>query len=246
MLFGVHPVEEALLAGSDIDKIMVARDQQHQNIRKLLKLAGERNVYVQKVPKEKLNRLTKANHQGVVAFVSPVTFYDIEMLLPEIFEKGETPFFLLLDGVTDTRNLGALARTAESAGVHAIILPQKGSAPISADAVKTSAGALLKVPVCKVADAGRTVKYLQDSGLMAIACTEKASESIYHTNYTGPVVIILGDEEKGISDRLIRLADRLVSIPMTGSINSLNVSVAGAIILYEVIRQRYKSNPGQE
>ena len=196
------------------------------------------------VPAEKLdiicqkNRLRSVSHQGVLAFVSAITYHDLTQVIPFVFEKSETPLILVLDEITDVRNFGAIARTAECAGVHAIIIPKKGSAQINTDAVKTSAGALNHIPVCRVDSLKSTIQFLKDSGLQIIACTEKAVENIQNINYTVPSAIVLGSEESGISTEIIKAADHLVKIPLFGKIASLNVSVATGIILYEAIRQR--------
>ncbi len=190
------------------------------------------------MPIEKLNRITRKNHQGVIAVISPITYQDIEDLLPTIYEKGETPLLLMLDGVTDVRNMGAIARTAECAGVHAIIVPKKGSAEINPDAIKTSAGALYKIPVCRQDSLGRVAKFLIDSGVQLVVSTEKTKESIYDVDYTTPSCIIMGAEDVGVSDDLIRIADKLAKIPMFGEIESLNVSVSAAVVIYEAVRQR--------
>jgi 23S rRNA (guanosine2251-2'-O)-methyltransferase len=195
----------------------------------------------QQVPVEKLNRLTLKNHQGVVAFISPIIYQKIENIIPEIFEKGETPLILVLDCITDVRNMGAIARTAECAGVQAIVVPSKGSAQINPDAVKTSAGALYKIPVCRHDNLVQTVRFLQESGLQIVCCTEKTNDFIYKPDYSAPTAIVMGSEEDGVRNEIIRIADHLAKIPMYGEIESLNVSVATGVILYEAIRQRQVS-----
>jgi 23S rRNA (guanosine2251-2'-O)-methyltransferase len=188
-----------------------------------------------------LNRLTLKNHQGVVAFISPIIYQKIENIIPEIFEKGETPLILVLDCITDVRNMGAIARTAECAGVQAIVVPSKGSAQINPDAVKTSAGALYKIPVCRHDNLVQTVRFLQESGLQIVCCTEKTNDFIYKPDYSAPTAIVMGSEEDGVRNEIIRIADHLAKIPMYGEIESLNVSVATGVILYEAIRQRQVS-----
>lgn len=242
IIFGLHPIEEALLEHKDIDKIMVSRDERKPDYVQVRKLAKENGIFVQEVPKEKLNRITMKNHQGIIAFTSPIEFQEIDKLLPLLYEQGKSPLFLALDGVTDVRNFGALARTAECAGVDGIIIPQKGGAPINADAVKTSVGALLKIPVCKVSSLVNTLKYLKDAGLQVVSCSEKGTETIYDPNMTVPTVIVMGDEDEGISPGILKLSDSISQIPMKGTINSLNVSVAGAIIMFETSRQRTNNN----
>jgi len=174
----------------------------------------------------------------VIAFISPVTFYDIENYLPTLFERGKNPFILVLDEVTDVRNFGAIVRTAECAGVDAVLIPEKGAARINADAVKTSAGALHLVPVCRTRDLRRTIVFMQQSGLRLIAATEKSSSDYIHGNYAGPVAIVMGSEETGIDPQILALADERVKIPILGQIQSLNVSVAAGLLVYEVVRQR--------
>ena len=241
IIFGLHPVEEALLEHKDIDKIMVSRDERKADYVEVRKLARQNGIFVQEVPKEKLNKITMKNHQGIIAFTSPIEFQSIENLLPHLYEEGLTPFLLALDGVTDVRNFGALARTAECAGVHGILIPQKGGAPLSGDAVKTSAGALLKIPVSKSSSLIETLKYVKDSGVQVISCSEKGADSIYDADFSVPTVIVMGGEDEGISNGILKISDRIVQIPMHGTINSLNVSVAGAVIMFEAARQKSDS-----
>lgn len=238
IIFGLHPVEEALLEHKDIDKIMVSRDERKPDYVEVRKLAKQNGIYVQEVPKEKLNRITMKNHQGIIAFTSPIEFQSIENLLPHLYEQGKVPLFLALDGVTDVRNFGALARTAECAGVDGIIIPQKGGSPINGDAVKTSAGALLKIPVSKTKSLINTIKFLKDSGVQIVSCSEKGTATIYDSEMTVPTVIVMGGEDEGISGDILKISDIITQIPMQGTINSLNVSVAGAVIMFEAARQR--------
>ena len=238
IIFGLHPVEEALLEHKDIDKIMVSRDERKPDYVEVRKLAKQNGIFVQEVPKEKLNRITMKNHQGIIAFTSPIEFQSIENLLPHIYEEGQVPLFLALDGVTDVRNFGALARTAECSGVHGLIIPQKGGAPINGDAVKTSAGALLKIPVSKSKSLINTLKFFKDSGVQIVSCSEKGTDTIYDADMTIPTVIVMGDEDEGISGDILKISDSIAQIPMHGTINSLNVSVAGAVIMFEAARQR--------
>lgn len=240
IIFGLHPVEEALIEFKDIDKILVSREEKKEAFFTIKKLARERNIFVQEVPKEKLNRLTTKNHQGIIALTSPVEFQDIEQLVPMLYEEGKVPAFLALDGVTDVRNFGGLARTAECAGIDGIIIPHRGGAPLNADAIKTSAGALLKIPVSKTNNMYDTLRFLQSSGVQIMACSEKGTDTIYDVDLSVPTVIVMGGEEVGISNSILKIADKIVQIPMYGSINSLNVSVAGAVIMFEATRQRNK------
>jgi 23S rRNA (guanosine2251-2'-O)-methyltransferase len=231
----VQPVLEALRAGKEIDKLLVQRELGNIEV---LEFARLRGIPVQKVPHEKLDRITRKNHQGVIAFVAVVNYAKLENIVADVFERGETPLLLLLDRITDVRNFGAIARTAEAAGVQALVIPAKGAAQINADAMKTSSGALNFLPVCREADLVQTVRYLQDSGIQVVACTEKVSATIYDLDLTIPTALILGSEEDGVSDELLRIVDCLASIPMIGRVASLNVSVANGIVLYESIRQR--------
>jgi len=237
-IFGVHAVLEAVNAGKDLDKVLVRRGTGSEGLKKLLRALGRMEIPVQLVPVEKLNRITGKNHQGVIAFLSEISYVDITTLLPSIFEKGQEPLILLLDGVSDVRNFGAIARSAECAGVHAIVIPASGSAAINADAIKTSAGALHRIPVCRHRDLLTVMRFLQDSGLRIFAASEKASQSMHTTDMTGPAGLIMGSEDTGISQQLLRYADTLVSIPMKGTIASLNVSVASGVVLFEMLRQR--------
>lgn len=240
-IFGIHAVLEAAQAGKDLDKVLIRRGAGSDLLKKLLGVLSKMEIPVQQVPVEKLNRITGKNHQGVIAYLSEVSYVDITSLLPSIFEKGEDPLILLLDGVSDVRNFGAIARSAECAGVHAIVIPSTGSAAINADAVKTSAGALHRMPVCRHRDLLTVTRFLKDSGLRLYAATEKATDSTYDTDMTGPAGLIIGSEDTGISSKLLKVADSWVSIPMKGTIASLNVSVAAGVILFEMLRQRYSS-----
>jgi len=237
-IFGIHAVLEAVEAGKDVDKVLVKRGSGSDLLKKLLTTLRSLEIPVQQVPIEKLNRVTGKNHQGVIAYLSEISYVDISSLLPTVFESGEDPLILMLDGISDVRNFGAIARSAECAGVHAIVIPSTGSAAINADAIKTSAGALHRIPVCRHHRLSDVARFLQESGVRLLAASEKASESIHQTDMTGPVAILMGGEEKGISNELLRKADALLSIPMKGAIASLNVSVAAGVMLFEVLRQR--------
>ncbi len=241
-IFGLRAVIEAIMAGKDIDKILVKKDLNGELSNELFAALKTRpDVIVQRVPVERINRITRKNHQGVLAFLSPVAYYDLDNLVPELFESGKNPFVLLLDGVTDVRYFGAIARTGECAGVDAIIIPERGSVSVNADAVKTSAGALLHLPVSRVPNLNKAIRFLKDSGFTIVGSTEKSSENYTSFDLTGPVAIIMGAEETGISTENLRLCDCLASIPMRGKVNSLNVSVAAGVMIYEVIRQRMLS-----
>jgi 23S rRNA (guanosine2251-2'-O)-methyltransferase len=239
IIFGIWPVIEAIKAGKEIDRIMLQSTLgSHETIRELKKIARETDVPIQYVPLEKLNKVTQKNHQGVVAFVSEITYQPLQNILPSIYEKGEDPFILVLDRITDVRNFGAIARAAECAGVHAIVIPVKGSARINMDAVKTSAGALYNIPVCREENLKTALDLIKTSGIEIISCTEKGTASYFNTDYKKPLAIILGSEEDGISKEYISMSDKTIHIPMAGSTASLNVSVAAGIILFEVLKQR--------
>jgi 23S rRNA (guanosine2251-2'-O)-methyltransferase len=240
-IFGVRAIIEAIRSGKEIDKVFIRKGLDGELFQELFQAIKENNIGFQYVPVEKLNRITQKNHQGVIALVSPIAYNNIESIIPWLYEQGKTPFILILDCVTDVRNIGAIARTAECAGVDAIIVPEKGSAQINADAVKTSAGALNYIQVCKVKSLINTVKFLKDSGLQIIAATEKTSEPYFKLGYKEPLTLILGSEDTGISSDLLRIADHLVRIPLMGHIESLNVSAAASIIMYEVVKQRLLS-----
>jgi len=238
VVFGIRAVIEAIQSGKEVESLYIQRGLSGTIFAELRTVLKEHEITFQLVPVEKLNRLTPKNHQGVVAFISPIIYQKIEDIIPLVYEKGETPLILILDGITDVRNLGAIARTAECSGVHAIVIPAKGSAQINPDAIKTSAGALFKIPVCRHESLLKTAKFLQESGLRLIACTEKTQNYIYEPDYTVPLAIVMGSEEDGISNELIRISDHLAKIPILGEIESLNVSVSAGVILYEAIRQR--------
>lgn len=237
-IFGIRAVIEAIKAGKDIETIYLQRGLSGDLFTELKSLLSGLLIPLSVVPVEKLNRMTQKNHQGAIAVASPITYQNIEDILPSIYEKGETPLILVLDSVTDVRNMGAIARTAACVGVHAIVVPLKNAAQINADAIKTSAGALFNIPVCRHSNLHKTCLFLQDSGLQIVACTEKTDDLIYKPDYTVPTAIVMGSEDEGISNELLRVADHLAKIPMAGKIESLNVSVAAGVILYEAIRQR--------
>jgi 23S rRNA (guanosine2251-2'-O)-methyltransferase len=237
-IYGTRAVIEAIRAGKEIEKIMIQSGLSNDLLKELIALAREHKVPYTFVPQEKLKRFTSKNHQGVICLLSAVTYASLDNLVDRAYTEGREPFFLILDRVTDVRNFGAIARTAECAGVDGIIIGDKGNAPITSDAMKTSAGALNHLPVCREKDLKQTIRFLRDSGIRIIACTEKTNQSIFDTPMNGPIAIIMGSEEDGISDTLLREADELVRIPMRGKIESLNVSVAAGIALYEAIRNR--------
>jgi 23S rRNA (guanosine2251-2'-O)-methyltransferase len=237
-IFGLRPVIEAIEADKTIDKIFIQNALQGEIYIELKALLSKHGIRPNYVPVEKLNRFTRKNHQGVVAFISDVPFYKIEDVLPQIFEAGKTPFLLMLDRLTDVRNFGAICRTAECVGVDAIIIPEKGASPINSDAIKTSAGAIYSIKICKEKNLAHTVDFLQQSGITVLAATEKAQKLIYDVNFSEPCVIVMGNEETGISKEVLHHADEKIKLPIEGKTQSLNVSVACGAILYEAIRQK--------
>ena len=238
MVFGIRAIIEAIDAGKTIDKILLRRDMTSTIGKELLKKLMGTTTPVQKVPVEKLNQYTDKNHQGAIAFLSPIEFYDVETLVPTLFEAGKTPLLMVLDGVTDVRNFGAIARTCACAGADALIIGAHGSVAINGDAVKTSAGALYHLPVCKVDNLQHTLQYLRDSGFHVVAATEHARQNYTEVDMTAPAAIVMGSEEKGIYEQNLRICSHQVRIPMSGVIESLNVSVAAGVMLYEAVRQR--------
>lgn len=238
MIFGIRAIIESIKSGKEIDKLLVQKNLSNELITELLDICKEYNVPVSKVPVEKLNRVTRKNHQGAIAYISAIQYASLDNVISSAYEKGESPLLLILDRVTDVRNFGAIARTAECAGVHGILIPDKGSAAINSDAMKTSAGALNFIPVCREHNLKTTIRFLKDSGLQIVACTEKTENTIHNAILSEPCAIILGSEEDGISPEYLKLADQKVAIPMSGNIQSLNVSVSAGVIIYEALRQR--------
>lgn len=238
LLYGMHSVMEAILEGKELDKVLIRKGLKNERSQEMLKLLRDREIPVQFVPHEKLQRITRKNHQGIIAFGSLIEYGNLETLIPGIFEKGEVPFLLVLDGITDVRNLGALARTAECVGVNAVLIPSKGAAQINADAIKTSSGALMNLNVCRTDNLSNSLLFLKNSGLKLVAATEKAEHTHFSADLRGPVALIIGSEEKGISREIISLSDLNIKIPVYGKVSSLNASVAGAVVMYEILRQR--------
>ena len=238
MIFGIRAVIEAVEAGKEIDKVVVKKELKGDLAKELYSGLKKAGVLMQKVPVERLNRITRKNHQGVVAFISSVTYQSLENLIPGLYEEGKVPLLVVLDGVTDVRNFGAIARTCECAGVHAIVIPQRGSVTVNADAVKTSAGALHTLPVCRERSLHEALRFLQNSGIQLVAATEKADQNYTEVSYADPTAIILGAEDAGISADSLRICDQMVKIPQFGTIGSLNVSVDAGVMIYEAVRQR--------
>ncbi len=238
MIYGIRAVIETIQSGKDLEKVFIQKGLKSDLIRELQLLINQYKVPLSTVPVEKINRFTRKNHQGVVAFLSPIQYHTIDQLLPSIFESRKTPLILVLDRITDVRNFGAIARTADCMGVDAILIPIKNSVQINADAVKTSAGALNYIPVCREANFKEAIQYLKDSGLQVVASTEKSDTYFQDIDLMIPTAIVMGSEDEGISSAILEMADKQVKIPLSGNIASLNVSVAAAIALYEVNRQR--------
>lgn len=238
LIFGIHPVNEAIRSGKPIDKVLIKQGFKSETLPGLFPAMRDQNIPFQYVPLEKLNRLTGGNHQGIIALVSELEYTELEKLVPMLFDQGKLPVLVLLDSITDVRNLGALARSAECSGMDALIVPSKGSAQINADAIKTSAGALNNIPVCRVNSLEEAAKYLRDSGFQLVAATEKANDYIYNVDFNKPVALVVGAEDTGIDPKLLNMADALVKIPMYGAIQSLNVSAAASVLFYEIVRQR--------
>lgn len=244
MIFGIRAVIEAIDAGKTIDKILIRRDMSSALGRELLAKIQEaygestQDVTIQKVPVEKLNQFTDKNHQGVIAFLSPIPFCRLEDIIPTIYEEGRVPFVMVLDGITDMRNFGAIARTCACAGVDALVIPSRGGVAINGDAIKASAGALHTLPVCKSDNLQKTLSFLRECGLEVVAATEHATDNYTRVDFTSPVAIIMGSEDNGIYEENLKLCTKQVRIPMSGKIESLNVSVAAGVMIYEVVRQR--------
>lgn len=238
MIFGTRAVMEAVRAGREIEKIFIQAGLNNDLIKELIVVAKEHDVPLSFTPQQKLNKLSTKNHQGVICLLSAVKYAVIEDLIDHAYANGKEPFFLILDRITDVRNFGAIVRTAECAGLTGVIIPDKGNAPLTADAMKTSAGALSYLPICRARDLKKAIQTLKENGIQILACTEKGSQALYEVDMKSPIALLLGSEEDGITPMLLREVDHLVKIPMYGSIGSLNVSVSAGIALYEVIRQK--------
>lgn len=237
-IYGVHAIAEAIAAGKEINKVIVQHGETGTLLQNLLKQVRDLSIPTQFVPRESNLFPAGKNHQGVLAHLSPISYYKLELLLPQLFEEGKLPFILLLDRVTDVRNFGAIARSAYCAGVHAIVIPDQGSAQVNEDAIKTSAGALHHIPVCREKNMKTTMELLNQSGLLTVGCSEKGTQLLHQLDLTVPVAIIMGNEETGISDDIIKRCTSLARIPLEFGVQSLNVSVAAGIAAYEVVRQR--------
>jgi 23S rRNA (guanosine2251-2'-O)-methyltransferase len=238
LIYGLRPIIQAVQDGQTIDKVFLQKGLGGTLYTQLEGTLRDAGIVPKYVPVEKLNRVTRGNHQGAVAYLSPIDFFDLEEIIAKALEENRNPLILALDRITDVRNFGAIARTADCSGVDAIVIPKNDSAPVSADAVRTSTGALLEVPVCKVAHMKDAVFVAQSLGLKIIAATEKSETSMYEAPLGEPCMLIMGNEETGVHKSLLQLADAKALIPMSGQINSLNVSVATGVLLYEAVRQR--------
>ena len=245
-IFVIRAVMEAIEAGKDIDKILIKKDLQGELVGELFDLIHKYKIVTQRVPIERINKITRKNHQGVIAILSAVTYHSLENLVPQVYEEGMLPFIVVLDGITDVRNFGAISRTCECVGANAIVIPERGSVTVNADAIKTSAGALHYLPVCREKNVVSAVRFLKDNGYQIVAASEKAQISYTEADYTGPIAIVMGAEDIGISPEVLRLCDTMVSIPQFGNIGSLNVSVAAGVMMYEVVRQRLAANMNVE
>ncbi len=238
LVFGIYPVIEALKAEQTIDKVFIQKDLSNPKIEAIVADLEKNQTTISYVPLEKLDKLCRSNHQGIVAITSPIEFVSLETLVESSLENTKAPLFLILDQISDVRNFGAILRTAECTGVNGVIIQKKGGAPVSGDTVKTSAGAIFNIPICKVDHIKDAIYYLQGSGINTIAASEKAQKSIYDLTLTTGLAIIMGSEGKGVSKSVMNIANEKASLPLLGEINSLNVSVACAVFLYETVRQR--------
>lgn len=239
LIFGIRAVIEAIQSGAVIDKVFLFRETQSSDLmRDLMRILKQKNINSSYVPVEKLNRFTSKNHQGVVATISPVNFISIEELTEKAFSQTSTPLFLILDQISDARNFGAIIRTAECSGVNGIIISKQGAAPVNGDTVKTSAGAVFNIPLCKVEHIKDAVFFLQGSGIKTVGATEKTEHTLYDLDLKTPLAIVMGSEDRGINPSVLKIIDEKAKLPMFGKISSLNVSVACGAFLYEVVRQR--------
>jgi len=237
-IFGTRAVLEAIDSDNEVEKVLIQKNLQNDLVKELISKLKTHKIPFVKVPGEKLNRISRKNHQGVIAYLSPIQFQSLDHIIESAYSIGKDPFLVIPDRITDVRNFGAIARTMECVGADAMVIQSRGNALIGGDAMKTSAGALNLLPVCREENLKKTINELKASGISVIGCTEKAKDSIYKTDLEGPIAIILGSEEDGISPEYLKLCDKLVKIPLAGKIESLNVSVSAGIILYEVLRQR--------
>ena len=240
IVFGTRPVLEAINSGKTLEKLFIQKNLKKEILEKIKSKLSNKKINISYVPKEKLNKITKKNHQGIICYISPISYQPIEEIIQRVFEKGKDPFVIILDRITDTRNFGAISRVADASGVDAIIIPEKESAIITSDSIKTSAGAINFIPICKVKSLKSTANFLKESGLKLVSCTEKGDKKFYDADLTSPCCIILGSEKDGISNSLMDISDERLNIPMKGNVESLNVSSSASVILFEVVRQRFR------
>ncbi len=238
IIYGIRPVIEALKEGRNTDKILIQKGLTGDNYGRLFKYIRDKNIHHQLVPAEKLNKITKNNHQGVIAYIAQIDYWKVEDVITKAWDSGETPLLVILDGITDVRNFGAIARTVECAGAHGIIIPAKGSVTVNDVSVKTSAGALNRVPVCKEDNLLETISFIKECGLKVVATSERSNNDIYNSELKEPMAVIFGSEDRGVSKACLKLADKSVFVPMSGETGSLNVSVATGVVLFEINRQR--------
>lgn len=241
-IYGIRSVIESIQAGKTIEKVLIKKGTKGELVTELLQLLKEQRIQYQHTHPDRFIKFKSKNHQGVIAYVSPIVYQDIDEVVQRAFENGEDPLILLCDGITDVRNFGAIARSADSFGVHALVVPLKGGAAINADAIKTSAGALNSIPVCKTENLLHAIRYLKNMGLRIISATEKTNQVLYDSDLSGPLALVMGDEGEGVSEKVLNASDGLVRIPMSGTVDSLNVSVSAGISLYEIFKQR-RQNP---
>jgi 23S rRNA (guanosine2251-2'-O)-methyltransferase len=238
IVIGIRPVIEAVNAGKDIDRVLIQNGLRSELFKELMGLLKTFDIPYKYVPQVKLNKVTRKNHQGVIAYISPVTFLNIEDVIPSIFELGKDPLILILDKITDVRNFGAILRSAESVGVDAVLFPSQGAALLNSGTVKSSAGAIFNITLCRSDNLKRSINFLKDSGIKIFAATEKGASVYYKSNLTGPVALIMGAEDSGVSNEYLKLSDERLLIPMVGKTDSLNVSVAAGVLLFEILHQR--------
>ncbi len=236
--YGMHPVLEALHSGKEIEKILIKKGLKNEFTGEIFKICKDRNIPMQDVPVEKLNKITMKPHQGIIAFLGLVEYQNIENIVPKLFEEGKTPLLVILDRITDVRNVGAICRSAVCAGADAVIVPSRGAAQLNEDAIKSSAGAIHQIPICRSYNLKDTIKFLKESGIQVVGITEKTKQLLYTAELTKPTTIVMGSEEDGISPEYLKLCDATCKIPMSGPVESLNVSVATGIALFEAVRQR--------
>ena len=237
-VYGTRAIIESIGAGNEIERLYIQRGLKNELISDLIKISKDNHINFQLVPIGKLNRITRKNHQGAICFLSSIVYASLDHVIFQCYQKGKAPLLIILDRITDVRNFGAIARTAECAGVDGIIIPARGAAQITSDAMKTSAGSLNFIPVIREQNLKKTILELQNNGIQVLTCTEKTDKPLYDHDLTLPTAFLLGSEENGISPEYLKMATAKLKIPMLGKIDSLNVSVSAAVIIYEAVRQR--------